>query len=118
MNNLPLDNEIVFDLPTDSGTERHDMPVHFCIVGIFEPKCIPQEVTGCNDEYQGTRDQKDSLAAGCRGFAMLLLGLRIGRVVIPSSTCLLFINLDGSGAIFVRHFFPPRDWPEFCRAPP
>src|SRR5260370_23774474 len=89
MNNLPLDNENVFDLPADSGAERHDMPVHFCIVGIFEPKCIPQEITGRNDEYQGTRDQKDSLAAGCRGLAILLLVLRIWGFVIPRSTCFL-----------------------------
>src|SRR5258708_6683148 len=111
MNNLALDNENVFDLPTDSDTERHDMPVHFCIVGIFEPNCIPQEVTGCNDEYQGARDQKDSLAAGCRGFALLPLGLRIGGGVIPPRTCFLFINLDGSRATIVRHYFPPRYWP-------
>src|SRR5260370_38808527 len=88
MNNLPLDNENLFDLPADSGTERHHMPVHFCIVGIFEPKCIPQEVTGRNDEYQGTRDQKESLAAGLLGVAMPLLVLRIGWLLCSHSTWL------------------------------
>src|SRR5260370_42551205 len=107
MNNLPLDNENLFDLPADSGTERHDMPVHFCIVGIFEPKCIPQEVTGCNDEYQGTRDQKDSLAAGCWGFAILLLGLRIGRVVIDKCEFLLFVGVVGLGGNLFLSYFPP-----------
>src|SRR5260370_26401422 len=90
MNNLPLDNENLFDLPADSGTERHHMPVHFCIVGIFEPKCIPQEVTGRNDEYQGTRDQKDSLAAGCRVFSHPLFGPPIWGLVFPSCICFLF----------------------------
>src|SRR5258708_16429405 len=101
MNNLPLDNENLFDLPADSGTERHDMPVHFCIVGIFESKCIPQEVTGCNDEYQGTRDQKDSLAAGCWVFSLPPLPLRIVGVVISSPPHFFFRNFTGLTAPLV-----------------
>src|SRR5690242_3813912 len=64
-NKLAFNNVYLLDVPTDSGTQGHNMSVYLRVIGVFVAKSIPREIGGYDGNHDHSRNHEDFLELAC-----------------------------------------------------